>query len=290
MLTLRGRAGRCAQARHLLLAVGTLLSGCGSAQDDSSAATSAAATSGTGGGGSTSCEPSGAPDVPDVSGRFALEQVTSQIVVLPGFADPFHTRVVSVLLGDQTQNGETVALSAAYCDHHAEDPDLIVHVIIPDAYTASLAPVMRSGTYAKGPSGYRYHLPKHYELEGVVLDDPVNDALPVDPADPRVVDQDGDGKPGMTLRLTGLIDGEIYSVQRGFTELDGGPLDADAFEGTITFASDQVVVASDPASLKDQEQSSSVDTAPCSSYFRMARVPDGSDCAYVMSQVETLFP
>jgi hypothetical protein len=35
------------------------------------------------------------PDLSDGSGKWAYYQVTSRLVVVPGFADPFHTAVVS---------------------------------------------------------------------------------------------------------------------------------------------------------------------------------------------------
>ena len=37
--------------------------------------------------------------------------------------------------------------------------------------------------------------------------------LPGEADDPRVVDADSDGNPGVTVQVRGLIDGEVYMVQ-----------------------------------------------------------------------------
>jgi hypothetical protein len=282
---------------HAALAFAFLVSGCSSGSDPDPSSSSTGMASGTtggaggGGGGEVSCEPDGAADVPDVAGRFAYHEVTSRLVVAPGFADPFHTRVVSVMLVDQTQAGEAIGFDAQYCQHYTEDPDAAVHVIIPEAFVAGMPPFSRTGTYVAAGGSHTYALPKFYQVQGVTLGDVPNEALPTAPDDPRVVDQDADGKPGMTLRLTGLVDGELYVVQRQYTEiLDGGPVSADALKGPVGFVSEQVILESDPPSLKDLASDATTDPSHCVSYFEMARVPDDADCAYVNENFATLFP
>jgi len=48
-------------------------------------------------------------------------------------------------------------------------------------------------------------LPNAIEVPGANLVDPACDALPTDPNDPRVVDSDNDGYPGISVGLSGLI-------------------------------------------------------------------------------------
>jgi hypothetical protein len=228
--------------------------------------------------------------VPDVSGKWAYYQVTSRLIVVPGFTDPFHTAVVSLLLVDQTQQGDAITFDAQYCDHYSEDPDLVVHVVIPEAYTAALPPFTRSGTYVKAGDTYEYSLPQLWQVEGAVLDDIDSDPLPTTPDAPVVVDQDMDGKPGMTLRLTGLVDGEIYVVERHWTTVEGGPESEDEIRGQLTFDAEQVILESDPANLKDLAQQATPDKAACASFFRMKRVADDADCALLKESFATLFP
>ena len=127
-------------------------------------------------------------------------------------------------------------------------------------------------------------------MEGDELADPATDPLPTDPTDPAVVDQDADGKPGMTLRLTGLVDGEIYVVQRGYTAASGAAESADEVRGHVDFVSEQVILESDPTSIKDLASQAATDTTPCASFFRMKRLDAGSDCAFVIASFATLFP
>ena len=268
-----------------------LLAGCGSDADGSGGSGgSTGQGGGGGGGGATGCAVEAAPEVADVSGRFGLLLVGSQLVQAQGFANPFTNRIISVLLADMTQTGDAVTLSAAYCDHYSEDPDGLVKALIPVAYRDSLAPVTRAGTFAEGPSGRRLLIDSLTEIAGADLADPA-EALPTDPTDARLVDQDMDSKPGMTIQLTGFVDGEVYVVERKITALDGVAVSADRIEGLMSFSSEQSLLGSDPADLQQQVAASQrlPDPETCNSYFRMVRVADTMDCATLRAQGAALF-
>ncbi|MGB1250835.1 MAG: hypothetical protein ACPG8W_09505, partial [Candidatus Promineifilaceae bacterium] len=59
-----------------------------------------------------------------------------------------------------------------------------------------------------------------------------------------MTDPDGDGNPGLTVRATGLADGEIYVVQRSWTILDG-QLAGDRLDGLIEWNSEQIIIGAD---------------------------------------------
>ncbi|MDC0681459.1 hypothetical protein [Sorangium atrum] len=276
------------------------LLGCGSDPadaDDAGATTTGATTStgsaGTGGGAggeSPGCAPTAAPDVTDVSGTWAYRAIGSQLTQAQGLP-PFQTRIVSVMLITQQQNGDAISLQGTYCDHYTEDPDAIVHAVIPDSFRGALAPVTREGTFAAGEGGLRYELGPLHEVIGAALDDPTQDELPTDPADARVVDQDEDGHPGMTVQLQGLIDGSVYVAERARTELDGVAVATDRIEGRLGFVSEQSVLETDPASLKATMAASRTypDPEECNSTFVMVRTPDDADCAWIKERADTLF-
>lgn len=274
------------------------LLGCGSDSADNAGATTTGATTtstgsaGTGGAGGESpgCAPTAAPDVTDVSGTWAYRAIGSQLTQAQGL-QPFHTRIISVLLITQQQNGDAISLQGTYCDHYTEDPDAIVHAVIPDSFREALAPVTREGTFAASEGGLRYKLGPLYEVVGAELDDPTQDELPTDPADARVVDQDEDGHPGMTLQLQGLIDGSVYVVERKRTELDGVAVATSRIEGRLGFASEQSVLDTDPPSLKPSTAASRTypDPEECNSTFVMVRTPDDADCAWIKDRADTLF-
>lgn len=229
--------------------------------------------------------------VSDVSGHFAYRWAGSQVVQAPGFTTPFSTTTVSILLVDQTQSGTSVTVHGQYCDQSIDDASSPVHVVLPDAFKQSLPPFTRTGSFAKQADGYRhFKLPGFVEVEGAHLTHPATDTLPTSASDPRVYDEDNDGQPGMTIKLTGLVDGSIYVVQRQTTSYDGVAVSADRIQGKFSYNSEQIILESDPASIKQLSPEAHADPVACHSTFTITHVPDTADCAWVLSHLSTLFP
>ena len=130
-----------------------------------------------------------------------------------------------------------------------------------------------------------------FRVQGATLTDMTDpDSLPTDPADPRLVDQDGDGQPGFTITLQGAVDGSAYVAQWSRVELDGRPVAADRIEGLVTFDARQNVVASEPAFIANMVSQPIPDTDRCVSYFVLARITADTDCTAINAQSATLFP
>ncbi|EYF00902.1 hypothetical protein [Chondromyces apiculatus] len=271
------------------LILGALIAGCGSSdggEGGNSPTGAGGGGAGGAGGGSGDCAPQAATEVTDVSGTWALLQVGSLNVLPQGFTTPITNRIVDLLLVKSDQTGEQVTLSGEYCDHYTEEEDAFVKASIPVAYRDSLVDVERVGTFAAG----QLRVPELVEVVGASLSSPT-EALPTEPDDARLFDQDGDQKPGVTIALSGLVDGEVYVAERKKTTLDGVAVSADRIEGLTSFSSEQSVVDADPANLKDQVASSEQSTDPnaCNSYFVMLRVDDAMTCETLRTQRETLF-
>ncbi len=239
------------------------------------------------------------PSVMDLSGTWVLEMIGAQTVTAPTYSNPFHLKSIGVILVQVTQIGSDVALAGHYCDRIQHDDSANpAKVVIPDAWAHTAFPIQRSGTFADNGSGQlELLLPTAIEVAGANLADPACDALPTDPNDPNshVVDVDGDGFPGLTVNLTGnLLSGSLMSVQRQATTLHGVAVAADRIEGGMTYESDQVVVESDPPSIKNLYlvSKSSADPAVCASTFLMVKVPDDDagavDCVWVRANESTL--
>lgn len=247
-------------------------------------------TGGSGGGIPSLCVSSTpAQDVKDVSGHWAFREVGSQLVQAPGFTTQFHTSVTSLLLVDLTQSGKDVTMKASYCSQTV-DTDSVVKTVLPDAFVKALAPYTRHGTYEVTGGVGHFKLPDFIEVLGCNLASPAQDALPTDPTDSRVFDQDKDGKPGMTVKLTGLIDGEAYVVQRTTSSFDGAAVTKDKLQGKVGFKSEQIILDSQPSTIKNASPKGSVDPEACNSNFDAARLPAGADCQYIISNADTLFP
>jgi hypothetical protein len=279
------------------LAVCASLSACSSGNSNNNAhgsggsgGTGAGGAGGSGGGIPGLCvSGTPSPDVTDVSGHWAFQTVGSQVVQAPGFAQPFHTRVISLLLVDLTQTGKDVTMKASYCAQSV-DTDSVVKTVLPDAFVKSLAAYTRSGTYEVTGGVGHFKSPDFPEVLGAKLSDDMNDALPTDPTDNRVFDQDNDGHPGLTVKLTGLIDGEAYVVQRLISSYDGAAVTKDHLQGKLGFSSEQVILDSQPAAIKNAQPTGSPDPVACDSHFDASRLPASADCQYVVNNAGTLFP
>jgi hypothetical protein len=222
---------------------------------------------------------------PDLTGRWAWKTVASLLMPKTGLTAEFHTRTVSFLLVDQTQTGTNVMMRAQYCSRYAEeDPGAISHVTIPDAYVRSLVGFTRTGTYATqgdaGPSALT--LPTFAEVQGAHLADPMNDALPA-LGDSRVFDQDADGNPGITIKISSMIVGDLYVVQREKSQLAGVATGVDRVEGLYQFTSEQAILDSNSALLKATASSQVAvpDANACASTFIMVRVAPAATCTDV---------
>ncbi len=110
---------------------------------------------------------------------------------------------------------------------------------------------------------------------GAQLTTPASEDLPTKAKDPRVCDQDGDDKPGVTVRVEGIVSGSIYVVQRSWTRLDGAFLTDGSFGGKLFFGNEQVVLGSTSPFLGSPPKAKSV---PEKSWYRVARLEKDATC------------
>jgi hypothetical protein len=100
-----------------------------------------------------------------------------------------------------------------------------VTTTVPDAIAASI-PGQPHELRAWEESGkVKWARPLVIVPVGVKLADPAKDVLPTDASDSRIWDQDGDGQPGVTVKVAGFASGDIFVVQRQANAL-GGDVDA----------------------------------------------------------------
>ncbi len=173
-------------------------------------------------------------------------------------------------------------------------------IVIPDA--AREAIVYDSpgyGQITKLLVGGGYTSPQEIALWGVELDDPYLDLLPTDPDDPRVIDGDNDGQPGLTFTFEGS-DCERYSSQKQITQYFGFLTQPNEVIGTSVQSTDIAVYGS-----SQQLCGIAANVQPNDEYntFRMVRIDgrggsinldaDGSgdiDCSEVANYLEEVLP
>lgn len=105
-------------------------------------------------------------------------------------------------------------------------------------------------------------------LWGIELDDPLDDSIPTDPDDERVVDADGDGNPGVTMDLEGS-GCERYMGQRQIVKYQGAFEAPNDIRGTSVRTTETEVYGASGGAC---ELAPDVVSNDDHSFFRMVRV------------------
>jgi len=160
-------------------------------------------------------------------------------------------------------------------------PTEIVRTVFPDAFVRSLPEQIRSVRFVRLASGVGFCAPRQLEIRGAALGDAESDPLPRSPDDARLVDQDGDGRPGVTVRVSGLVNGEVYVVQKDWYQLEGdfeAAAGRPTLQGTVAWQTEQVVLGADNPIL-DRQQLTSPDPDSANNRFSLLPVDATATCA-----------
>ena len=218
-----------------------------------------------------------------------MVQITSEIVRIPIVGNRTRTNTTHLRLIIE-QRDDALSVLESNCGTDIDDGTIMVNTTIPDAFLRSLGVTERAARLelvsATDPSTgnpapeRRIVFPWSTQVLGVRLMDPENEALPTDVSDPRVFDQDGDGHPGMTVRvkIMGLISGEVYVVQRNRNRLIGTVISPEFFRGTIEWETEQVILGASSPFLASGGQGAP-DPDPERNFFLARRIDPLLDCA-----------
>jgi len=226
--------------------------------------------------------------IPDLEGTWVMLQVYPRIAVLPLVGESVQTSYVVQRVSIE-QTDESLTMTDSYCFTSIEDTSFLATTEIPALFIAALRPHPREATLRVRGETITFVQEPYVEVRGATLDDMLVDALPVGPDDPRVWDQDGDGFPGMTVNvnLMGLIEAQIYVVQRVQYELFG-IVSSDRIEGTIEWADEQVVLAAtNPMLMADS--SGYPDPDPSKHIFIMLRAQEEWTCEWLAEHWREVF-
>jgi hypothetical protein len=255
----------------------------------------------------------GLEGVTSISGVWVIRAQATQIIDAP-LVGTLRPKTIFYVLATLAQSGTDIVATGRYCDRaEIDQPGSLTTVVVPYQWAHTEKPVNRTGTLVAGSDGIPVlTFPTLVEFAGMTPD-PTTSALPTSPSDPRVIDEDNDGHPGITINLAGAVQGSVYAVQRQTTAIVAIPVAANRFEGKLNFLSEQKVLDSTSpliTSLYGQAVAS-VDPTPCSSTFAMVKVADvagsgaldasagvagGPDagvalgCEWVRANETTLFP
>ena len=165
-----------------------------------------------------------------------------------------------------------------------------IQVSISDAATGAILPIATPVDLSVTDGRVRVVRPPTPTAIGIRLDDPANEVLPDDPDDPRIFDADGDGNPGVTSMIDiGGRTAEIYLARREIFSYDLTEVSADRLEGSVTDASEQLVIgASDPAMAAPVDWTQLDDPSRNPAIWQ--RVDADWDCDRLAAERDDLFP
>jgi hypothetical protein len=117
-----------------------------------------------------------------------------------------------------------------------------------------------------------------------------SDALPTSASDPRVIDQDDDMNPGVTIDVT--LSGTAFPVYVVQTERDtfSGTVDSSGnLQGVVVDATSQNVIGSSNPLLASAALTTQPDANTADNVARFVRVPARLSCSDLAAQAATLF-
>lgn len=225
---------------------------------------------------------------PNLEGEWV--QLTHQTTIsTPALIGEVRTETRTWSIVQLRQSGLDVQLDSEICRIDVNTSSRGVRTIIPEALRRVMSTGSRSGRLILDGSGYQLSLPRVYMLLGAELENPITDSLPSNASDPRVIDHDGDGHPGVTVRIRGIVRGEIYLVQRAWSRLLSEQLGGSRISGFIQWDEESEVLDATNPFLKMQP-----DTRPShlreDNYFVMERVAVSPSCADVRENPSRFIP
>jgi hypothetical protein len=201
------------------------------------------------------------------------------------------TMIISYGFTDFAVDGDQLIESEEFC-HADQVSNQPITTSISDEATQAIKPVSTPVEVTGDAGALRVVRPATPTPVGIRLENPADESLPTDPADPRIVDDDGDGKPGITvtIRFSDELQGELYLARREIFAYDLVQDGPDSMTGTVTDGSEQLVVGTSLEILEGTD--AQWDQVPDTSLspIVLKRVDGDWDCARLMAERDQLFP
>jgi hypothetical protein len=197
-------------------------------------------------------------------------------------------------------------ISYGFTDFDVVDGELITHdsfcysefrsnqpitVDLSDAATQAIRPIPTPVAVTLDGDHAHISRPETPTGIGIHFENPAADELPTDPNDPRIADDDGDGKPGVTatISLAGDVSGEIYIARREIFAYEVDEQRDGSLEGVVTDRSEQLIIdATDDIFKTPDPWSQHADRSKSPIILRP--VEASWDCAQLRSERDSLFP
>jgi hypothetical protein len=240
----------------------------------------------------------------DLSGRWLVTR--REVATAVGSVEAAHSWYYYEL----AQTGSAIAVTKGlHCGEDVRGVSAVAaNVDYPKTWPAMMAKETdtgRTGTSAEAASGCSVSFAKHYDVAGATVSFFSNpgEALPSASQQgstgmPGWEDWDGDGKPGFTMNVSGLVTGQVYMATRSWSEWTGSvALRSSSFTLQVDWAAEQDVLGINGPSLLSQAASGVKDSDPTQHFAVFARLgageatgDDDAICTAVRSLAATRTP
>lgn len=223
-----------------------------------------------------------------MSGTWAMEETQTALVQV----DPFGTmtQVSTSLYLAKLSGSAQSTITMTLCAWQTKDDAGLFTTTMGDGVLAHLDPFVRDLHISDEDDGtVGLQVSEGIALRGVTLANPATDAMPEDADDERVIDQDEDSNPGISLVISGTLSGQLFVIHRHKASLDGCFTAADRVVGLTDWTTEQIIVGSNPESLQASKPVASTHPDASLSHFTMVKVGDDATCADLIDQRDTLF-
>ena len=217
------------------------------------------------------------------SGRWLVLQVTTAATRVPVLGS-IETITRSVALHELRQEGDRLFGPGILCDLQSDMKPRLVETVYPPALIQSLPQPRLDGRLISSDGKLVFHQPKETIVIGANLEDLEGEPLPTDPDDDRVVDQDADGKPGITVQVRGFVSGDVFVTQRNSAEFRVERSES-GFAGRLRFNTEQNILGATSDRLKTPTPAVPV---PSKSYVQMIQLAEDATCRQALHVASTL--
>ena len=198
--------------------------------------------------------------------------------------------IISYGFTDLTVKGDQLIAHESFC-HADQTTDQPIMTTISDAGTRAIKPVSIAVKLSTKNGRARLQRAETPTGVGIHFADPAHDTLPKDPADPRVADDDHDGKPGITVHVnvSGSLEGDLYIARRERFAYDVTEQADRSLTGTVEDHSEQLVLgATEPVFNIKSDWTQMPDRTKSPIFLKP--VGKNWNCTRLMAARDTLFP
>lgn len=222
-----------------------------------------------------------------MEGRYANYNVVAYYGDTPN--GPLSTFVISYGFTELViENGELVAYDSFCSAAHKANQNMVTS--FPDAATQAIVPRSVAVDVYEEDGEWKMWRPPTPTLLGIDGDPDV--PLSMDPNDPRINDDDNDGKPGVTVfvKLFGLLRGEIYIARREIYQNYLTLYSDGSLRGTVVDDSEQLVIGASLRILNTPNNPAQWDDPGLNPVILIPIGDDICSCEELMANRDLLFP